>query len=269
MTKNNEKECFRLWWEYLKRSKYYRLYCGWQQEVERNPKVPIPDEFLVKDDNIPYYIPPYGCLKGKKLKRNILGCEFNYSKFGNVHSDTPDDSFEEWWNSFLSRINTYINGCVQDYADIIGERMSIIEDSFRAREARDPTLKEFKKLLHKDVLTQCISHVTLSDLHIIAKSVVEKGVSKEFLKFYRKKQRSRFSVVPGQYSPLRARVKEAKWYLRVYDLREEGLIWKDVVAQLSPGSNVDDVRPDFIRDYKKAENIIKEVETGTFLGKHI
>ena len=69
MKRENEKEIYEVWYEYLLESNDYRKTCEWFKEVENNPEL--------------------------KEKTPTMQLRLMYDFFGNV----TQRSFHEWWNS--------------------------------------------------------------------------------------------------------------------------------------------------------------------------
>jgi len=74
MSRKEEKEVYRVWWEYLKRSEDYKELCLWFRGRRENPDLHVPDKFK------------------NKASKSIQPIDSTYRKFFHIH----EHSFDEW-----------------------------------------------------------------------------------------------------------------------------------------------------------------------------
>lgn len=253
-----EREIYNLWWEYLKRSKDYKEYCEFQRR--KNIETHAPKKFQVNVKR--GYIPPV---------------TIAYHWFGDVHVN----SFEKWWEFHQRKATNeavkIVSDSIIDYSDVVTQHMEICIDSFIAQKGRTPTLDEF---------TFYFSDYMKSDkdgfiyLWVNPWHAPIKEMTKRFEEIVTEQKRNipqiqKIELALEKYrkpsSLNRIRLDELKRYLQVYDLRNRGLKWNDIIKKLNRTDDkaiIEIVRVEFHRYLRKAKAIIKNVERGIFPGEY-
>ncbi len=279
MIKNDE-EVYRLWWEYLRRSKNYKEFCDWMIAKRKDRSRPAPDKFNPK--------------KNGELK-HIL---FTFLCFRDIYSV----SFKEWWKWFKKNAESnefrVLSGIK---AEVLSEQMrsSMVTASARSNRAakvkvtteavtnaeyyfdrciesykelhgKEPKLREFKKFfpVWSSVSTWGVDKLFL----VVDVSVSEpKDLAEDVRKLISQKRKTpetksavsrNYSWRPSSY----LHIEELKRYLDVYDLREKEppTTWPDIVQQFASKANIiEDIRT-FKLYNQKAKKIIENVEHGHF-----
>jgi hypothetical protein len=275
--KPNNKDAYRLWWEFLKLSDDYREYCSLSPEkklAREIPRGPEPkrkpaekkDAILIdkkqKDSRI------------KKFKKGEFPKNFKpiYAIFGNVHQDLFDDFWEKKGKNLTSS---------EDYQAI--QRLSQVFlvhciNYCECYSQRNPDFMEFWQYVLKHMTDDPYSLY----LHIdITKPVGE--IKKEFNKIINQKVNSkkvknarrverwlwRKNRIPTpNYNA--NRYDEIQRYLKVMQIyKMDGLRGKSAFSKFYPDIKYKDATTEryrFFADKKKGERIIKNVERGYFPG---
>lgn len=106
MVMAKEKELYYLWWEYLKRSKNFRLFC------DRLVESPDPEMTFLDITSFTFNSEMFS--SPEKIVSDLLFLWMNYRKFGDVFRT----NFEDWWELSQSSNSDKI---VEDLEDIIEE----------------------------------------------------------------------------------------------------------------------------------------------------
>jgi len=258
---NREKEIFRLWIEYLKRSDDYKEFCEWVTKKRKNKKLPPPDKFK------------------KDPKTGSAPLEiFNYFSFGPVHD--PHWTFEEWWADHKKKLTYWqansTSRAVEDCREFIGRRIDSCLEFFK-RQGREPTLQEFK-----DYFLKRLNAETYFSFLMIDNSESKEVIEVEFKKIL--KELKKDPLIKGlelsrkrRYIPSTnyVRMDELKRHLRIYDK------WKESRGHLNINKIIktdeyyrdrkekDDVARRLVyMDIAKAKKIIRNAEFGIFPGKY-
>ncbi len=227
------KQFYKLWWEYLHRSENYRELC----EHMRTDK-PLPDKFINPNH-------PQSCTK----------IVYTYLHNLDIHQLT----FEEWYeykiSCFKNNEKAQQKMCIRQYDDYLKEEIDGSICFLKRTLGRDPTIQEFKNFLFDDSQTKFRKNwAFVIEPYRMAKPKVLKIIQDEIAK-YRKK------VI---------RYDEIERYLKIFDLKQEGLTIKAIINKIDPNRSGDDdaVIRTFRRDISNAKEIIKNVENGNFPGKY-
>lgn len=266
---SENKEIYRLWWEYLKRSERYTEFIEWWN---RKGDTPLPEPLKEFHDSFWH----------------------TYLNFGNVHSN----NFDEWWKDQLdtphlpSPYKPYFSATgknIVDYRDNIGRDIRIVNRKFKKEIGREPTWKELSLNIrnYMDYWVGERMYILIEFQHASTEQVV-----KEFRKFLsdRKKDpevKKTTQMIKGKNNKPtihKSCCEEIQRYLAVYDLHKEGLTIPQIVKRLwippdkedlkrlnITGDHYDDkdVQRSFRRDLQKAKKIISNVEYGFFPGNYL
>lgn len=245
----NEKEYYRLWWEYLRRSPDYQEFCEWYQESLKKSETLIPEKFE----------------KGKaEIKNSAL---IRYYDF--IAADCHGLSFDDLWKHKKKRIefskNWEKDRLIQNYSKFAEKDFNTFINYFKKFHGREPTMNEFKKIYYKDHID---SQLLIIDPRFYEpKEIIQElsKISKEIIRNYRSRM---------------VRIDGLKRYLQVYDLwkqtDENGkrkFTLKEIIKRVGDKSQkekADDanVQRAFRADLAKAKKIIKNTERGIFPGKY-
>ena len=240
MPKNDLKEYYALWREYLKRSEKYKKFCdNFNKFCDKEnlpiqasdwPLLPLDVRLEIIDQKVP-----------KELKKsNLWG---NLSTFGDVFND----SFEKWFEIHQQKLDNWEKTFppVQPYAESV----------------------EFKAGLPGRGLTLQIdlnSHHATGELKKMFADIIRKARKKPGQGFNIQKFMKAHRVPSARVDldPLRK-------YLKVYDLRIKGWKYQDIIQEV--GTRAQAQYPDepetqdaFQKYNSKAKKTIKNVENGIF-----
>lgn len=213
-----EKEIYRLWWEYLKRSEDYKKFCDWMPKWKedkdtsdkthsacrrlgiRHPNDEIGLMYDRVSQTVYQALDQYDDPVIKRLDKSKKLDSFTelFSVFGNVHSD----SFENWWErqgQHLKDIHDKYIGrnfdtglisigfkrpvCgVEDYREFIKRDINWCISKFRFKNEREPTCEE----LGDSLLERISSHEGYVYLvvDVVDKSLEDLG--KQFMEIVKK-----------------------------------------------------------------------------------
>ena len=256
------KKSYRLWWEYLKLSDSYREYCfGSPQERKKIKAKEIKDHNKLYMQNRSIV----DVFKSRDFKKNITE---TYRTFGNVHTD----SFEDFWEDKGKHmpISVFTDECVRDFSEVFKD---LIEFYDQDQDKGKQSLKDFqdyvlKKLDHR--ITIYLEINLFNPIGKIKKEVyerIERGVKSEHVSGW--KEISNWFFRRNNLPTYNFRYDEVKRYLKVvqafrlYKLKGEAAFKK-----VFPNGDFSDQSQHraFYKDREKGEKIIENVETGFFPG---
>ena len=125
---DEQKEFYKLWFEYLRRSDNYREFCEWYRASQKDESLPLPGKFVT--------LPP-----GSN----------SYIMLISTFSDVYSTSFDEWWERQKVRLERVFKnqkpGPIEDY--MVGEpsledELNHCMDAFKQSEGREPSANELK-----------------------------------------------------------------------------------------------------------------------------
>lgn len=265
MTKNkvndvSEKDIYRLWWEYLKRSEHYKEYC----DIE-----PYPIKIVEKADK---YIAVVMNPKTKKLSPKTISDEQfyliwnmqrNWDTFGNIFKT----KFDDWWKK-RKIPNKELPVLPLNDPDICTKLPLFVEmnNELKKSKAKYPSPDQVLAQLIKSepnyifLAVPMVGNVTTEEISTQIASIrleyrnepIYRLADYLYKRFKRPISRVRFD--------------ELKRYLRVYDFKQDGLTMKQIIAEIDPdhkGFDVDVVRS-FRSHLQKAKKLIANVEQGIF-----
>jgi hypothetical protein len=266
MVKPEEKEIYRLWWEYLKRSDRYKTFLE-----ENRGKISYVDAL------------------GKGLDEPLY---FTALIFGDVHAER----FEDWWERETSNPRYYIGPdpaggmlCIKDASEEILSDISLVYNLFRLRnDDQDPNEYELIDAFRGHM--QSLSGWGKVCVEVKLDAPMEQLV-KEFRAYVSQKRKEyqtrefamQLKGIQGQ--PTRDKLRDELWkYLNVYDLRMKKVSYVDIIRQIgtpaekegiekvdsfSKGqSNPEDINRMYRRYFQKAKHIIRNTEQGCFPGDY-
>lgn len=262
------KEDYRLWFEYLRRSNNYKLFCSARRE--KNPSIENPLWKIDKERILKY---PEPHLPETGLYHYLVK---NYVVFGDIFTYS---TFNKWWNDrkeyIRKQIYFFSSKGVVDYGDKVEIDIDSFIALFKMENDREPTLQEFRNGLVNSIKNSGYLYLRVNvvnhswdnlknQVHDLVKTQIKKPIVREVGLRHKRHSSKYFSSVFGKI-----RRDELEKYLQVYDLREKDKKWLDIAETVLP-SNADQEtkRREVLRYYKKALGIIKNVEEGIFPGEY-
>lgn len=255
-----EKEVYRLWWEYLKRSQHYKAYCDAEPQA-----IKIVEK---KDGTYSTAImnPKTKKLTTKKVSYDqflhLWNMQRNFDAFGNIFKT----SFDNWWKK--RKIKKELPVLVLNAPDVCAKLPYFVEqyNDLKKPNGENPSPAQVLELLTKSefnyifLAVPMVGNVTMEEISKQIASIRMKYNKQPFFRLadYNFK---RFAMPIS-----RVRFDELKRYLRVYDLKQAGLTMKKIIAEIDPdrkGFDADVVRS-FRSDLQKARNLIDNAERGLF-----
>lgn len=266
-----EKECYRLWIEYLKRNDNYKDFCNTLREKKKNPSLSIPEKF------------------------KHLVYPANYYMFGDIHN--KHWTFEKWWKLYKERasfhddfpVESYISrkilgvkdefipkGIVEDYADHLQSDIDVCIEQFKFyNQGREPTLNEFRELFLNELKGgQLCKYITI---RIDPRGKSTQDILNQIRKLIKEKRKNP-KIKQGEYKFIhflkpttKLRLDDLQKYLNIYDLRQQpGIKPKEIIKRINPEDDADnlEVQRAYRDFYQKAKRIIEFVETGRFPGPY-
>lgn len=242
MKKENEKELYRLWVEYLKESKAYKIACE-------------------RLSLIAGIIPTHKINEVHKASQDFY--EFlNYLRFGNIHDSSWD--FESWWRFFQDERKQAEEVSPLYFWDLmVSDKIDSVIQSYIRREGTSPTLDQFKRPF-VEAMVNALMHGEFSYPQVVPQ---------------KKPEIRQFQAILG-LTPFYARErKKLQTYLEVYRLFAQGLAWNNVIKKMPHIHNqaksvtlnpkdIETMRRTVYRYREKAEKIIENVEKGIFPGEY-
>lgn len=254
---DSEKDTYKLWWEFLKRSEGYKSFCKTYHARIGNP---LFHEYYSHDVN------DRKTFEDKQTWRSAT-C------FGDVFND----SFEDWWERFST--------LKQDEATIVTLFDHEIEDFVHNLTTREKK----KKFTAGELISSMKKYLDDSRspyvyLRIDADKFTKDNISdiKKIIRTKRtglmdRRKMKRLGVSnanyyrPAYFLPTSRRVRhdELQRYLRVFDLRRNKIKWETIFTHIYPKkSYTENQRRALLADLQKAKTIIGNVEKGEFPGKY-
>lgn len=268
MVKECDKNYYRLWWEYLKRSNRYKKYLEWERMVEQDKSIAIPKELANYHESLWW------------TARN----------FGDVHKN----KFGQWWKdeqnnklpcpiTLTFRANSL--GIV-DYREVIDRDIKKIYRKFKKEIGREPSINELThniKIYMNDKSSERLyllinfSLDTTSDITRLFHDILKK----------RKKEcstREKEMILKGmqlKQTSEKRYYEELQRYLAIYDACEAGKTISEIAREMDdekidegddkselPIYYAQDAERICRRDRAKARKIIHNVEKGYFPGEY-
>ena len=138
---------------------------------------------------------------------------------------------------------------------------------------REPTIEEYKVKVADIIKFHDIGYekiyleiITFGKTKAELVELFDKHIKEVKNKPLTRHMESRFFAKPTT----RIRADELSRYLKVYDLKKQGLTMKEIIQTIDPNNNGDDanVLRAYNRDHSKAKKIIKNVERNLFPGDY-
>jgi hypothetical protein len=274
-----DKEVYRLWWEYLKRSKKYKIYCDAVRKVMIDAYKKKGEEYLRKIERlILKHTPqkenkvirqlfvsnyPVDELNDSRVLAEVKNMEENWSTFRNVFVG----SFDDWWKT-QEKMDFSVPMVVLNDPDAIKKLPYFLKKCTELKKegGNNPNPQEVIETLIEEeyeylfIAVPMVGNVTMDD---ISKEISDvRARWRKDQDFVSADYRFRRFFMPVS----RIRFDELKRYLKVYDLKQQGLTIKEIIAELDPFKkcNDGDVQRVFRSDLQKAKKIIGNVESGFF-----
>ena len=224
-------------------SQNYKLYCQWRRKCKNSHReIPVPEAI-------------------RKLEF-LVSFALGYEYFGDIFNL----KFEEWWesNGKISLDRKKLRTVI-DFRDIVDNEIEMAITSFKLINSRKPTLEEFKQYF-----------ITLLDnpKKMIFAIDLKHEVSFDNIIEQLKKIISQPKVRPSvwKYPITKVRDDELRRYLDVYTLRKSKNSMPDIAKKIDHysrhESSTADIHRMILSDYKKAEKILRNVESGVFPGRY-
>jgi hypothetical protein len=241
MRRENEKEIYRLWVEYLRESMAYKTSC---------------ERFSLISGIIPM----------RKLKEVYKASKdffefLNYLRFGNIHD--PNWEFESWWRLFQYEQKDAEARSPLYFLDVmVTQKIESVIQSFIHKKGTSPTLEQFKKPF-VEAMVNALMRGEFSYPPALPK---KPGIQ-------------HLQAVYGCTPLYKRDRKKLQDYLEVYRLFAKGHTWNNILKKMphihkrakSPTSDrksSEAVRRTVYRYKERAEQIIKNVESGIFPGEY-
>ena len=299
---DDQKELYRLWYEYLKRSENYKEFCEWWRKRE-------PVKSLNINDSYKEYCESYRKGKGRpdllpvprKFKTgNCLHIPETFRNLLDVHMFP----FEDWWTwkkrellesrkkrellESSSRDRGPVANLLKDYSGNLETSIDYCIESLRESNNREPSAIELKKdLLHHLGITSlfgcCFLRINLDYppqkiKAAFAEYLKSKDVKEEYASFIDRDDFCKNHQLPTG----KPRIDDLQKYLDVYDMWEEKVQnkkqgdpggWDQIIQHFEPDWDINgDDRLSKLKvyqDYKlKAKNIVSNTEQGYFPGRY-
>jgi hemerythrin superfamily protein len=275
--KPSEKEVYRLWWEYLKRSKKYKIYCDAVRKVMDDAIKRKDKEYLEK---IMRQILSHSSQKENKIIRQLFVSELTQEEYDNMiplieimsmernwltFQDVFVTSFDDWWKTqekmdfSLPVVVLNDPGALEKFPDFLKRC-----EQLKIKKGASPKPEEVI-----DILIEEECEYVFVAIPMVGKVTIE-DISKQIADI-RKKLKDDFTVADyyfrKYFMPVsRVRYDELKRYLRVYDLKQQGKKMKEIIAEIDPDRRGEDanIQRAFRSYLQKANKIINNVELGCF-----
>ena len=271
--KPTDKDIYKLWWEYLKRSEAYKEYrklCEWIKDYEKSGKEF--DEVKFVEFNCKY--PEIPILKKYQTATNDENWPFFLSLYFTFGKDEKH-AFKNWMNwrnelqEFMSEGYSSIH--IYDYRGNVENEIDNSIESYKSCYGRKPNLEEFKahfiKRMNIDnpnlyICVGCGFPIEIDELKRLFGELVRK----------KREENARFGLGYSELmkNPTRVKYKEVKRYLEVYKLfEEEHMSIEEVVDKIGTKKQKErggerEVTSKFYRDLDHAREIIKNIPLGYF-----
>ena len=248
-------EMYKIWFDYLKQSNDYKEFCQWTCN-EKGEKIP---KRFVNDDG--------------RIKQHFT---FNYNLFGNI----LEANFDECWQ----HIQKKIDGLHERNDNILEKNKSAFIWNltrnwidFKKTHDREPTLEDIDELLchinHPGYLFFWFKPISIMNYDNVAEEFIKKLKDhNEKYEFFR-----RLSVISHLHTQGKLKLKELRYYLDAYDLKNQGLRYEEITKKLNKhivkkGKNkgkekdISTIEREMKKYIAYAKKIIKNVEMGEFPG---
>ena len=176
-------------------------------------------------------------------------------------SNAPEEEdFDKMWQQVFiehkpiyEKISTFKRP-VEDYRERVNMDIDIVFRNFQKQIKRNPNVDELKKNLAKlFYLNDCSTYLVVTQYDRTDKEL--KAILRDIAAILKRKI----------HIPKRVRKVEYYRYLKILDLREDNVKWKDICKEIYPDKKYDEsLRTSLMADLRKAKRIVLDVETGNF-----
>jgi len=268
MVKDCDKNLYRLWWEYLKRSDRYKKYIEWEEKVEQDKQLSIPKELMSYHDSL----------------------WWTARSFGNVQKN----KFSQWWkNEQANKLPcpitlTFTTNSLPiiDYREFIDRDIKKIYRTFKKEIGREPSINELThniKIYMNDKSSERLYLLinfqfdTIDDITRLFHDFLKKR-KKECLT---REKEMIFKGMRLETTTKKKHYEELQRYLAIYDEFKSGKAISEIAREIEdekedegddkprpPKYYVPDTERICRRDRAKAQKIIHNVEKGYFPGDY-
>jgi len=271
------KKHYGLWWEYLKRSDDYRIFCKVIKKEKRHKearKISCTAEaaiFVVnnKGDNLNEEF------KKSSTSRLFVNFLELYGFFGNVHAD----SFEKWWSTAKKQIENMENiPALVDYTSFMKIDLLFCAETLKNVDGKVPTIERLinyfpiflkKRYLGGAFLLVNVARKSKKELNSqFEKFIVHRKEEPATRKLEQDSKRNYKPFASAIKKEISVKVNELERYLEVYDLWKKHKIMSYIIEKQGKDSKNPDHRSMVHGDLKRAKKIIKNVEQGEFPGNY-
>lgn len=273
--KQSEKEVYRLWWEFLKRSEKYKFYCDAVRKFMTDVHKKKSEKYLIK--NVRFILSQVSQKENEVFRQRFFPMdekynyetleyleymEHNWMTFGDIFVGL----FDDWWKVQETK-DFSLPMVVLNDPDAVKALPWFAKECklLKKRRKKFPNPKEIIDIITESEyeylfiavpMVGSMTMETISKKIAVARAAWEKDHSSYYDFVFK-----RFIMPVG-----RVRFDELKRYLRVYDLKQQGLNIKEIINEVDPFKrcNDGDVQRVFRSDLQKAKKIIGNVESGCF-----
>ena len=287
---DDQKEIYRLWFEYLKRSDDYKGFCEWWGRDQEGPS------FVPKNPKDPsgWVEAINRCMRGSDTydteeytKIHEYGWHDIFKTFFDVHKV----DFGLWWEwySELEKRKKSQNRPVENYPFYsIREDFDYCIEQLKEDKGREPTAYELRDYFMGMLSGRTHSHMNFylkvdlrqkpKDIKEAFNKTLKSPSTQERIAIWQDEQA--WMETYHDFKPTgKPRVGDLQKYLDVYDLWKEKVLnrkpgdpsgWDEIMQHFEPGRTVDNDgdRRVYLRYKQIAEKIIANVEEGYFPGKY-
>ena len=278
---DNDKEFYRLWFEYLKRNETYKELCKWMRITHlmtEEHEVDFTDQYKklceqMRREDISIQLPD---------KFTVILKDVVFANFGDIF--TID--FDEWWKNRENRKRPKV---LEEY--VTSEALPLVEADldyciwqFEQKHGRKPSAIELKQCFVDYLRRQLPSHrfikLSLMDEPKAIKHELAKFMSSNSVQETIKEMKSALKLMKMLYTKPtgKPRLDDLKTYLDVYDMWKERIEskkssgpgeWRKIIQHFEPNRHDfnESVERRYQRYKQKAEAIISNVEAGDFPGE--
>lgn len=258
-----EKEVYRLWIEFLKRSdfynniykKFYKIIKKSKLESYQLSVTPIKHE-LKEFSNYRFAISGY-----KRLFKGIHNKKWSFEKWWKHKIEHSKRIKELYVNKEFVNYTEEVVECIVDFK----EYLPMCIDDFKRKNGRKPSLNEFIDFFLEGLKNQedfLFLRIGADNRNIDYKINYIRDILK-------KRGKEMWDIQYSKPYPEHIRISELQRYLDVYDMRKKGIKLRDIIKSIEPHKDIDNINVQraYRMDLQKAKKIIKNTELGLFPGK--
>jgi len=251
----SKKEVYQLWWEYLKRSEKYKIFCDFVREPIQKLKKGNAHRLSLSKELIISAFRSFASVDFDNMQNN-------YEYFGDIFTD----SFDDWWTKKKQIRQTKLPIIVLNNPDACEELLHFSQEHQKRQKSRKKHMssKEILKILTKSENDYIFLAVPMVG------GLTVKEISNQIIDI-RKKWADKFDIQDYHFRRFnmpvsRVRYTELKRYLDIYDQKKQGYKMKEIIKRVDPDRIGEDanILRSFYMDLQKAKRIINNVEYGSF-----